>query len=248
MEDIFAESFGILGEKQIDPDEEGIVQYGQLRLSVAAKEGKATTLLADALFSPSLFLAEQIQLGEIKLAGKRILELGSGVALPLLLASTLDPPPSLITARNLRKNVVANEALVHPGCQLNSVGYGWGGDVTPLLSFLPPAVRGYDTLILSDLLHFDSSHSDILSTVTQTLSRTPDACIYVAAGLYTREHVRDLFLKAGEGVGLEWALMLNDGIWRGQQDVRSGGLAWSQEDLNARKANVIAWIGRWKSN
>ncbi|KAG8692761.1 hypothetical protein FRC08_009552 [Ceratobasidium sp. 394] len=255
MEDIFAESFGILGEQHINPDESGLIRYGRLKLLVAAKEGKATTLLADALFSPSLFLAEQIQLGEIEIAGKGVLELGSGVALPLLLASTLDPPPSIITLSdypdesilgNLRKNVAANRILVHPGCQLNSVGYAWGSDVTPLLSLLPPASPGYDTLILSDLLHFDSSHSDILSTVTQTLSQSPDARVYVAAGLYTRENVRDSFLRAGEAVGLEWALMPNDGVWRGQQNVRSDGVVWSQDNLNARKANVIAWVGHWK--
>ncbi|KAG8701384.1 hypothetical protein FRC09_005397 [Ceratobasidium sp. 395] len=257
MEDVFMESFGILGEELVDPSEDGLVRYGKLKLLVAAKEGKATTLLADALFSPSLFLAEQIQLGELSLAGRRVLELGSGVALPLLLASTLEPPPSTVTLSdypdetilgNLRKNITTNTPLVHPNCQLNYVGYAWGSDVMPLLSFLPMDGPGYDTLILSDLLHFDSSHSDILSTVTQTLSRSPDARIYVAAGLYTREPIRDSFLRAGEAVGLEWELISNDGIWRGQQDIRSDGVTWSQEDLNARKANIIAWVGRWKSS
>lgn len=71
--------------------------------------------------------------------------------------------------------------------------------------------------------------------------------MYVAAGLYTREPVRDAFLKAGEAVGLEWTLMQNDGVWHGQADIRSDGVVWTQEDLNARKANVIAWIGRWRS-
>jgi hypothetical protein len=37
MEDIFADSFGILGEKQCDPNEGGVVRYGQLKLMVAAK-------------------------------------------------------------------------------------------------------------------------------------------------------------------------------------------------------------------
>jgi hypothetical protein len=32
---------------------------------------QATTLLADALFSPSLFLAEQIQIAELDLVGKK---------------------------------------------------------------------------------------------------------------------------------------------------------------------------------
>ncbi|KAF8609776.1 hypothetical protein BDV93DRAFT_518529 [Ceratobasidium sp. AG-I] len=257
MEDILADALGMLGEEQVDPAERGLVRYGSLTLMVAAKEGKATTLLADALFSPSLFLAEQIQLGSLNLKGKTVLELGSGVALPLLLASTLDTHPSTITLSdypdesilgNLRQNVSANQPLVQPGCQLKTIGYAWGTDVTPLLSVLLPDELRYDTLVLSDLLHFDSSHSDILSTVTQTLFRSSSARVYVAAGLYTHEPVRDAFLKAGEAVGLEWTPMPNDGIWRGQADIRSDGVVWTQGDLNARKRNVIAWVGRWKSS
>lgn len=39
MEDILADSFGILGEEQFDPAERGIVRYGPLTLTVAAKVG-----------------------------------------------------------------------------------------------------------------------------------------------------------------------------------------------------------------
>ncbi|QRV90720.1 methyltransferase domain protein [Ceratobasidium sp. AG-Ba] len=185
-----------------------------------------------------------------------VLELGSGVALPLLLASTLDNPPSIITLSdypdesiigNLLKNLSTNKALIRTGCELHILGYAWGTDVDPLLSHLPTGSSGYDILILSDLLHFDSSHQDILSTIARTLSREPEACVYLAAGLYTREPVRESFLKSGEEIGLQWTPMPNDGIWRGQQDIRSDGMLWSQEDLNARKGNVVAWIGRWKS-
>jgi hypothetical protein len=42
--------------------------------------------------------------------------------------------------------------------------------------------------------------------------------------------------------------MPNDRVWRGERDVRSDGVVWTQEDLNARKGNVVAWIGRWKSS
>ncbi|KAG8712773.1 hypothetical protein FRC11_014213, partial [Ceratobasidium sp. 423] len=97
-EDILADSFTIIGETQADPSEAGIVRYGSLTLKIAAKEGKANTLLADAVFSPSLFLAEQIQVGRIDLGGKTILELGSGAALPLILAATMEPHPSSVTA------------------------------------------------------------------------------------------------------------------------------------------------------
>ncbi|CAE6431715.1 unnamed protein product [Rhizoctonia solani] len=213
---------------------------------------QANTLLADAVFSPSLFLAEQIQVGEVDLGGRTVLELGSGAALPLILAATVESHPSLVTLTDypdetiistLHRNLAANRAQIKSSCSISVVGYAWGADVSPLLSL---SVGGYDILILSDLLHFDSSHSDILTTVTQTLKRSPDARIYLAAGLYTHKGVRQEFLKAGEEVGLEWTPLENDGIWKGEVRVMSDGEAWTQEDLNARKANVVAWIGKWR--
>ncbi|CAE6424480.1 unnamed protein product [Rhizoctonia solani] len=243
-EDILADSFSIMGETRADPSEAGIVRVGQ--------EGKANTLLADAVFSPSLFLAEQIQTGKVDLKGKTVLELGSGAALPLLLSATIESHPLLITLTDypdetiisiLHQNLASSREQIKPGCSINAVGYAWGADVSPLLSLVP---EGYDVLVLSDLLHFDSSHSDILSTVTRTLKRSPDAWVYLAAGLYTHKSVREAFLKAGEEAGLEWTSIENDGVWKGETRVTSDGEAWAREDLNARKANVVAWIGRWR--
>ncbi|KAJ1310948.1 hypothetical protein OPQ81_009460 [Rhizoctonia solani] len=251
-EDILADSFSITGETRVDPSEAGIVRYGPLVLRVAAKEGKANTLLADAVFSPSLFLAEHIQLEKINLVGKTVLELGSGAALPLILSATIESHPSLVTLTDypdetiisvLHHNLAANREQIKPDCSISAVGYAWGTDVSTLLSL---ATDGYDVVILSDLLHFDSSHSDILSTVTQTLKRSQDARVYLAAGMYTREPVREAFLKAGEEIGLDWTPLENDGVWGGEMRVTSDGEAWTQEDLNARKTNVVAWVGRWK--
>ncbi|CAE6420171.1 unnamed protein product [Rhizoctonia solani] len=276
-EDILADSFSIIGETLVDPSEAGIVRYGSLTLRVAAKVrlqlskicfgdkfdillsvrrerfvGAANTLLADAVFSPSLFLAEQIQIGKVDLGGKTVLELGSGAALPLILSVTIESHPLLVTLTDypdetimsiLHQNLAANREQIKSGCSISAVGYAWGTDVSPLLSLAP---KGYDVLILSDLLHFDSSHSDILSTITRTLKRSPDAWVYLAAGLYTHKSVREAFLKAGEEVGLDWAPVENDGKWRGERRVTSDGEVWTQEDLNARKANVVAWIGRWR--
>lgn len=106
--------------------------------------------------------------------------------------------------------------------------------------------EGYDVLLLSDLLHFDSSHLDLISTVSRTLSRSAHARVYVGAGLYTREPIREGFLQAGRDIGLEWSPMNNDGVWRGEKEIHSDGVPWSLGDLNARKSNVVAWVGKWK--
>ncbi|CAE7217931.1 unnamed protein product [Rhizoctonia solani] len=172
------------------------------------------------------FLLSRSKLGKLTLGGKQLTDY---------------PDETIISI--LHQNLATNQEQVKTGCSISAVGYAWGADVSPLLSL---ATHGYDVLILSDLLHFDSSHGDILSTVTQTLKRSPDARVYLAAGLYTHESVRQAFLKAGEEVGLDWTSIENDGIWRGETRVTSDGETWTQEDLSARKANVVAWIGKWR--
>ena len=41
------------------------VKYGQLEVEAAVKEGKAATLLADAIFNSSLVMCEQIECGKV---------------------------------------------------------------------------------------------------------------------------------------------------------------------------------------
>ena len=80
---------------------------------------------------------------------------------------------------------------------------------------------GYDTLILSDLLHFDTSHSLLLDAVCTLLaprhaqdetilseggSRARNAIpqIHLAAGRYTPPAVCADFLRLGENRGFKW--------------------------------------------
>ncbi|KAG9309588.1 hypothetical protein JVU11DRAFT_10569 [Chiua virens] len=168
-EDILSDALTILGvERNEDP---GYVQYGPLRLTVAPK---ANTLLADQLFSPALVLAELIERGIIQVAGRRIIELGAGSGLPSLLAATTVQPPSLIVVTdypdevilgNLRANVERNNPHYRLPCQVYCVGYEWGTDAIPLLDLsqhADHALRGYDVVIMSDLLHFNASHEELV--------------------------------------------------------------------------------------
>lgn len=85
-----------------------------------------------------------VDLGLIPLAGRTILELGSGAGLPSLLASTTSPGPPpksvLLTdypapeiTDNLRANVERNLPVVQEGCTVDWRGFEWGADVEPLL-------------------------------------------------------------------------------------------------------------------
>ncbi|KAF9051721.1 hypothetical protein BJ165DRAFT_1450810 [Panaeolus papilionaceus] len=249
-EDILSESLEFLGGKPVIDDTK--IQYGPLTLTLAPKEGKAITYLADHLFSPGLYLAERIERGLLDIKGKTVLELGAGSALPSLLLSTISPPPLLIVATdypdegiisNLNANAKRNEALVMEGCTLLTRGYDWATDPEPLLSLLP-SPTGYDVLILSDLLHFFTAHDDLITSIRYFLAKTPDARVHVGAGKYTQADVCNNFLTKAKEAGLNMdEITAENEEWKGNLAV--SGL--DKEDLTLRKANCRYWIGRWQS-
>jgi len=255
MDELLHDAVALFGQ---DPEDDSRIQYGQLILTPAPKEGKANTLLADHLFSPSLLLAERIKRGLIPLAGKSVIELGAGCALPSLLSTTLEPPPSIVTItdypddtimNNLKANVSRNTNLVSSSCKVHCEGYEWGKDVRPLLDILDPDALGlcspgYDVVILSDLLHFDSSHTELISSLTSLLRHSHFSVTYVAAGKYTPSKVCDHFLREAEEAGIEWEEGEDDPVWRGSLDVKGGGL--DKEQLGVRKGMCRWWVGKWK--
>lgn len=103
---------------------------------------------------------------------------------------------------------------------------------------------GYDIVILSDLLHFHSSHSVLVKSLTALLSRIPTSRAYVAAGNYTRPDICDNFLRQGEHSGLIWEEQDSTGAeaqWLGTMPVP--GL--TKEQLAVRKNVCRLWVGRW---
>jgi len=214
-EDILNDALAFLGGTRVVDDE--IIKYGALQLTVAAKEGKANTLLADHLFSPGLFLAERIERGLLPIHNKNVVELGAGCALPSLLMSTLAAPPTTIVVTdypdpgilgNLVRNVERNQHLVSPGCTVHCCGYEWGTDVAPLMSYEGVVGRGYDLVVLSDLLHFHTSHAVLVSSMDALLARSPDARVHVAAGNYTKPDVCDSFLRLSVQAGFAFDELL----------------------------------------
>jgi len=111
-------------------------------------------------------------------------------------------------------------------------------------------LSGYDIVIMSDLLHFDSSHEVLIRALTSLLAKSSHARVYVAAGNYTAPHVCDNFLKLGINAGLVWEEETsgrNDErpgeTWMGSMTV--SGLDTAQ--LSTRKRACRWWIGRWSS-
>ncbi|KAH7887001.1 hypothetical protein F5I97DRAFT_1807258 [Phlebopus sp. FC_14] len=273
-EDILSDSLNILGNHETVKDAE-YIQYGPLKLTVAPKEGKANTLLADHLFSPALLLAELFERGLVQLGGRSVIELGAGCALPSLLAAILHPYPSLIVMTdypdkvilgNLERNVERNREHYPSSCRVHCAGYEWGSDTTKLLS-KPPSQddttspgTGYDIVIMSDLLHFDASHDALVRSLTSLLAKSLDARVYVAAGKYTASHVCDGFIKLASSAGLVWEEKGSDGTCAGvpdKDDVCSGEAMWMGKmtvvgldiaQLGVRKSMCRWWVGRWSQD
>lgn len=220
-------------------------------------------LLADHLFSSSLLLAEQIELDAIDLRRTACIELGAGCGLPSLLSATKLPGPSLVVLTDyptpiimdpLAANVERNRTLFTNGCEVRTAGFEWGSDPGKLLQLIPEnkaspvSSRKYDILFLSDLLYFDSSHTQLVSSITLLLSRIPSARVYVAAGNYTPPAVCDVFFSLARAAGLEFVEQpAPEGAWRGTPDVwRTRRERVSLETLGERKASCRWWIGRWE--
>ncbi|KAK0480647.1 hypothetical protein IW261DRAFT_1473716 [Armillaria novae-zelandiae] len=250
-EDIFNDALSFIGESKVPDDSE--ISYGPLRLIVAPKEGKANTLLADHLFSPSLFLAELIERRLIPVQGRRVVELGAGCALPSLLMSTLAQPPSLVVVtdypddvimKNLTENVNRNRPHVSYGCITSCQGYEWGTEADSLLSLTGGEMMGYDVVILSDLLHFHSSHNVLIASLKSLLQKTAESRVYIAAGRYTSPSVCDNFMKIANSEGLCIEEQVPGGQeepWLGTMEVEN----FDKQALSLRKAACRFWIGRW---
>ncbi|PFH50601.1 hypothetical protein AMATHDRAFT_144739 [Amanita thiersii Skay4041] len=246
-DDILLDALAFLdGKPVVDND---LITYGPLTLTVAPKEGKANTLLADHLFSPALLLAEWIERGLLPAQGQTMIELGSGSGLPSLLASTLSESPSLVVVtdypdesimRNLTRNVERNSESFTLGHGIHCAGYEWGRDVSHLRKFLPKQSDGFDIIILSDLLHFDTSHGALMRSLDMLLSKLPNARMYIAAGRYTTDAVCAQFLLLAEQSGFLIEEIDGGSEWQGKMAV--GGL--DKEALSLRKQNCRLWIGR----
>jgi nicotinamide N-methyltransferase len=146
----------------------------------------------------SIYLESQSSL----IKAKTILELGAGAGLPSLVCALLGaeivvvtdfPDPDLI--ENIRYNVehCQESSTIYEPIDIEKVarveGYLWGADPAILLTHIAPTSTsraspaqdppGFDILILADLLFNHSEHAKLISTVQQTLSRSPSSKAFV---------------------------------------------------------------------
>lgn len=132
-------------------------------------------------------------------AGKTVLEIGAGAGLPSLAAALSGAEKVVVTdfpdvdlVANLWKNVEEAGLLPPPSegdddggreqwerGRIVADGFVWGGDPQPLLARLPEGSKGFDVLILADLLFRHSEHAKLADTIEQTMARRKESRAYV---------------------------------------------------------------------
>ncbi|KAF9819705.1 hypothetical protein IEO21_01970 [Rhodonia placenta] len=112
---------------------------------------------------------------------RTVLELGAGGGLPGIVTAKNDAGmvaltdyPDAALLENLAHNVQTNvppESLP----RVHVKGYIWGHPVAPLMEMLPEteASRGFDLIIMSDLVFNHSQHNALLKTCEQVLRPSP---------------------------------------------------------------------------
>lgn len=149
-------------------------------------------LEAHHLWNGSRVCADFFEADPSTVAGKTVLEVGAGAGLPSLAAALLGAEKVVVTdfpdadlVANLWKNV--DEAGLLPEGdkeawekgRIVADGFVWGADPKPLLARLPEGRKGFDVLILADLLFRHSEHGKLADTIEQTLSRKRGSKAYV---------------------------------------------------------------------
>ena len=82
--------------------------------------------------------------------------------------------PDAELIENLDYNISAC-SLDHASNKVVAEGYLWGSTVKPLIAHLHSPKERFDTLLLADLLFNHSCHGGMISTILDSLARTPEA-------------------------------------------------------------------------
>ncbi|KAL2266111.1 hypothetical protein VTJ83DRAFT_5463 [Remersonia thermophila] len=159
-------------------------------------------LEAHHLWNGARVMADVFHADPSLVAGRTVLELGAGAGLPSLVAAALGarrvvvtdfPDPELLEVlwRNVRGCALIPG--VGPGGEVDDArlavaveGYVWGADPARVLRHLDEADRrrGFDVLVLADLLFRHSEHGNMLKTVRATLRRRRASRAYVVFTSY----------------------------------------------------------------
>ena len=174
-------------------------------------------LFAHRQWRAGMLLADAIYAGWVPVDDQWILELGAGTGLPALaVALTRHPRKVVVTdyddaaiVQALRTNA-ADCAAANPQrkmAPLTVAGHTWGHRIDDVLDLLPctptePSPH-FDVLLLADCVWERFSHDILLKSITHLLARTPEARIYMVAGLHTGRSTLVQFFRRALEAGLQ---------------------------------------------
>lgn len=160
---------------------------------------------AHHLWNGAKIISDYFEADPSRVKGKTVLELGAASGLPSLVAGILGaskvvmtdfPDPDLVA--NMQKNIDECGATVEPHGHIektvDAAGFVWGADVDPLLARLAPGSKGFDVLILADLLFRHNEHGALVKTIREAMRRGSESAAYVFFTSY-RPWKRDLDMK-----------------------------------------------------
>jgi predicted nicotinamide N-methyase/tRNA G46 methylase TrmB len=143
-------------------------------------------LFADEIWAGSVVMSEYLKRRPDICAGKHVLELGAGAALPSLVSLALGCERAVITDFP-NERVVSNITAVvkENGHELENRAFvrthKWGESITGLKE-LSPAKKGFDTILCAELLWRGTykQHKALLTSISSALSDKEDSTVLVS--------------------------------------------------------------------
>lgn len=115
-----------------------------------------------------------------------VLEIGAAAGVPSIIAAVKGARTVVMTdyhdpdlVDNMRHNAAAAAALIPADSHLHVAGYKWGADTEEIMSFLPDAAAGFDTLIMADVVYSHREHPNLIKTMQTTMKKSADAVALV---------------------------------------------------------------------
>ncbi|KAI9062545.1 hypothetical protein FKP32DRAFT_1604052 [Trametes sanguinea] len=213
------------------------------------------SLHATSIWRSSIYIADHLSdlaldrhIENARSAGRllTLLELGAGAGLPsIVIAKTYKdvsvttsdyPDESLIStlSENVKRNKVTDRCRVVP--------YNWGTDASQLLS---QTSNGFDIVLAADTLWNLDLHAIFVDTLQRTLRRSPDARVYIVAGLHTGRYVINSFLRR-----VQDARFVPERLVERSVSGSSSDRPWSvdhadEEDEQERRRWVVWMVFKW---
>lgn len=123
-----------------------------------------------------------------------MLEIGAAAGVPSIVSAiqgartvvlTDYPDPDLVENMQYNADLSASAIPAREDGQprLHVDGYKWGGDVSKLRAYLPPAADGspsmFDVLIMADVVYSHREHPNLIKTMRDTMKKDPNSVALV---------------------------------------------------------------------